>query len=103
MTAQTENTMTAHNPLTATPQDAFLDQAAPEFKGAWYALDERLFKRRIARLAELACTVDGLKRHLLDPEQRQRLKNAVDELHAVAAHYDALGGYGLYADVRSPE
>jgi len=70
--------------------------------GAWYPLDERFFKRRIERLAELACTIDGLKRHLVDPEQRERLKHAVDELHAVAAHYDALGGYGLYADERAP-
>lgn len=75
---------------------------APVAQGAWYPLDERLFKRRIERLVELAGNIDQLKRHLVDPEQRDRLMHAVDELHAVAAHYDALGGYGLYADERKP-
>lgn len=74
----------------------------PAAQGAWYPLDERLFQRRIKRLAELASIIDGLKRHLTDPEQRARLMHAVDELHAVAAHYDAIGGYGLYADERKP-
>ena len=91
------------NRLTDVAANSFAEtQPIPTLHGPWYPLDERLFKRRIERLVELACTIDGLKRHLIDPEQRARLMHAVDELHAVAAHYDALGGYGLYGDAGRP-
>lgn len=84
-----------------TPQECFLAPAKPGLQGNWYALDNRLFKKRVERLAELAGCVDFTKRACPDEAQRAKLTQAVALIHGVAVHYDTQHGWGLYDTERA--
>jgi hypothetical protein len=69
----------------------------PDLQGAWFPLDERLFKKRIERMAELIGHIDYTKHVIPDPEQREKIAEAVRLVHTVAMHYDEMHSMGIYA------
>ena len=54
-------------------------------------------RAEVARLADMACTLDDLKNRLPDGEQRERLRSVVDAMHSVADQIDRLNSFGIYA------
>lgn len=65
--------------------------------GARYLHDERLFRRRIERIAVLVGEIDFVKQTIPDASQVAKIAEAVATIHSVAMHYDQLHGWGLYA------
>lgn len=57
----------------------------------------------VAKLADLAGEVDGLKNAFTDPIDLAALRNAVELMHDVAIAHDEAGDYGVYARDDEPE
>ena len=81
---------TASAPVTAA-------QKLAEHGGVWVGLDERLFKKRIERMADLVGHIDFTKSAIPDPEHREKIAEAVRLVHTVAMHYDEKHAWGIYA------
>jgi hypothetical protein len=60
-------------------------------------------REAVARLADFAGEVDGLKSAFTDPIHLAALRQAVDLMHDVAIAHDDAGGYGVYAQDDEPE
>jgi hypothetical protein len=65
-------------------------------RGAWLPLDDRLFKKRIERMADLACHIDFTKHCLPDQEIRAKIAEAVALVHTACMHYDEINGWDIY-------
>jgi hypothetical protein len=65
--------------------------------GVWVGLDQRLFRKRIERMADLAGDIDYNRRAIPDEDQRAKVSEAIALLHAVAMHYDEKHAWGIYA------
>jgi hypothetical protein len=81
---------TASAPVTAA-------QKLSQHGGVWVGLDERLFKKRIERMADLIGHIDFTKHAIPDQAQREKIAEAVRLVHTVAMHYDEKHSMGIYA------
>ena len=70
-----------------------------------HSITELLFPRRIARIADLAGTLDFSKSCIPDANQQAKITQAVGLIHEVAMHYDSMNAWGIYAkdDIDCPE
>ena len=70
---------------------------------AWAAVGGAAPREAVARLADFAGEVDGLKSAFTDPIHLAALRQAVDLMHDVAMAHDDAGKYGVYAQEDGPE
>lgn len=65
--------------------------------GAWYPLDNHLFKKRIERMTELIGHIDATKHCIPDQVQLDKIAEAVALVHTVAMYYDQLHNWDIYS------